>query len=448
MPTQALEAPLVLILTVLFLGLLLELGRFNDCPASSRTSRQGPRLLRPRTPNDCSQCRDAAAIPLAAPARTVVPYAQKKSPRGRKKTVDTRGQACPNPDCDYREITDPAVHALVGYGHHGLRDPIQDFYCQACHYKFSARRHTTLYHLKTPPARVAQVLHAVAEGLSAQAAARVFQLSETTVRSWINRAGRHAQCLHNRLMRALPLTHVQLDELRLKLRGATEAAWLWLACDARTKIIPAFALGPRTQAKAHQLVHEVAQRLAPDCLPIFSSDGLALYFYALTAHFGEWGQTLGVRHRVWMVSVRLLYAQVIKRYRRRRLAEVRQHVYLGTPEAYRQALSALGFSGRIQTAFIERLNLTIRRSIAGLARRSWSAAHSLNELALQFEWWRAYYHYARPHASLRQVIGGATSQRGQPRYRQRTPAQAAGLTTRRWTVRMLIAYPAPPSEVA
>jgi len=208
------------------------------------------------------------------------------------------------------------IDALVGYGHHGLRDPIQDFYCQACHHKFSARRHTTLYHLKTPPARVAQVLHAVAEGLSAQAAARVFQLSETTVRSWINRAGRHSRCLHNRLMRALPLTHVQLDELRLKLRGATEAAWLWVACDARTKIIPAFALGPRTQAKAHQLVHEVAQRLAPNCLPIFSSDGLALYFYALTAQFGEWGQTLGVRHRVWMVSVRLLYAQVTPHLRR------------------------------------------------------------------------------------------------------------------------------------
>jgi transposase InsO family protein len=136
-----------------------------------------------------------------------------------------------------------------------------------------------------------------------------------------------------------------------------------------------------------------------------------------------------------------------KRYRRRRVAEVRQHVYLGTPEAYRQALSGLGFSGRIQTAFVERLNLTIRRSIAGLARRSWSATHSLSELAFQFEWWRAYYHYARPHASLRQAIGRATLQRRQPRYRQRTPAQAAGLTTRRWTVRMLIAYPVPPLGV-
>jgi len=94
---------------------------------------------------------------------------------------------------------------------------------------------------------VAQVLHAVAEGLSSQAAARVFQLSETTVRSWISRAGQHSQSLHNQLMRALQLTHVQLDERRLKLRGAAEAAWLWVACDARTKVIPAFAFGPRTK---------------------------------------------------------------------------------------------------------------------------------------------------------------------------------------------------------
>lgn len=352
-----------------------------------------------------------------------------KEPAGRKKRIDTRGQACPNPKCDYREITDPAVHALVGYGHHGRLDPIQDFYCQACHRKFSARRHTPLYRLRSPAARVAQVLHAIAEGLSAHSAARVFNLSEGTVRSWIARAGLHSRSLHDRLMRTLHLTHVQLDELRLKVRGQIEAAWLWVACDASTKLIPAFALGPRTQAMAHQLVHEIAQRLAPGCLPVFSSDGLALYFYALTAHFGEWTQALGERRRVWIVAARLLYAQVIKRYRRRRVAEVRHQVYQGTSEAYRQALCTLGFSGRIQTArfAVERLNLTIRRSIAGLARRSWCVAHSLGELALQFNWWRAVYHFARPHASLRQIISEHSSR---PRYRLRTPAQAAGLTNR------------------
>ncbi len=134
-----------------------------------------------------------------------MPYAQRKSRRGRRKSVDTHGQAGPNPDCDYHQITDPTVHALVGYtctalraaqcrcGHHGRHDPIQDFYCQACHRKFSARRHTALYGLKTPRTQIAQVLHAVAEGLSVQAAARVFQLSETTVRSWVTRAGLHSR---------------------------------------------------------------------------------------------------------------------------------------------------------------------------------------------------------------------------------------------------------------
>lgn len=114
----------------------------------------------------------------------------------------------------------------------------------------------------------------------------MFSLSETTIRTWLTRAGQHSRQLHQRLLRELHLTHVQLDELRLKLCGATEATRLWIAGDARTKLIPAFALGPRNQALAHQLLHEVVQRLAPDCLPVLSSDGLALYFYALTAHFG------------------------------------------------------------------------------------------------------------------------------------------------------------------
>jgi IS1 family transposase len=60
-------------------------------------------------------------------------------------------------------------------------------------------------------------------------------------------------------MRSLHPTHLQLDELRLKVRGQAEAAWLWVACDARTKLIPAFALGARTQTLAHQLVPEIVQ---------------------------------------------------------------------------------------------------------------------------------------------------------------------------------------------
>ena len=51
-------------------------------------------------------------------------------------------------------------------------------------------------------------LHAIAEGLSAQAAARVFQMSETTVRSWITRAGQHWRSLYARFLHALKLTAI------------------------------------------------------------------------------------------------------------------------------------------------------------------------------------------------------------------------------------------------
>ena len=58
--------------------------------------------------------------------------------------------------------------------------------------------------------------------------------------------------------------------------------------DPRTKILPVLQLGPRTQHMAHRVIHSLRQRLAPGCVPLFTSDGLNLYFYALTAHFGDW----------------------------------------------------------------------------------------------------------------------------------------------------------------
>ncbi len=384
MSTLQLESWLTLGLALLFLALLVKLGHFPGWrrPAPQPTKHRSPRPLRPRTPDDCSVCRETSGSPVTP--KTVTPYAQRKSPRGRKKTIDTQGYSCPHSDCDFFLNTDAAVHALIGYGHHGRHEPIQDFFCKACEplREFTARRHTALYQLKASSVRVAQALHAIAEGLSLRAAARVFSIPETTLRSWLSRAGQHSKHLHERFMRALHITHVQLDELRLKLHGANDLTWLGIACDAGTKLIPAFALGARTQAYAHQLVHDVVKRLAPDSrsVPVFSSDGLALYFYSLTAHFGAWVQAANERRRTWCVDARLLYAQVVKRYtcpncgagagRRHRITDVRRHVLLGQPDAFRQALLTAGFSGRVQTAFIERLNLTVRRSLASLARRS------------------------------------------------------------------------------
>jgi hypothetical protein len=46
------------------------------------------------------------------------------------------------------------------------------------------------------------------------------------------------------------------------------------------------------------VVHELCHRMKPGPLPVFSSDGLRRYFYALTAHFGQWGCVAGSGKRV------------------------------------------------------------------------------------------------------------------------------------------------------
>jgi IS1 family transposase len=70
-----------------------------------------------------------------------------------------------------------------------------------------------------------------------------------------------SSCMNARISH-LHLPHVQLDELRTRLRSHTQVQWLWLAIDPRTKLLPVLQLGPRTQHMAHQLIHSLRQMLA------------------------------------------------------------------------------------------------------------------------------------------------------------------------------------------
>src|SRR5512133_1760989 len=217
----------------------------------------------------------------------------------------------------------------------------------------------------------------------------------------------HAEVFHERCFRNLHLPHLQLDELRTRLRCATQVLWLWLAIDPRTKILPVLHLGPRTQSAAHTVIHSLRHILAPSCLPLFTSDGLNLYFYALTAHFGQWLTVghQGRKARQWQVAAGLIYGQVKKSYRRRKLVRVTPVMRLGTSAALTATLQGLGLSGRLNTAFIERVNLTVRHGVAALARRTWATSQQAPHLLAHVEWWRAYYHFVRPHTSLRIALG-------------------------------------------
>jgi transposase-like protein len=407
-----------------------------------------------------ADCSDHAPLLIAPPVvspplphwvqgQLLVVYAafrEVKSRRGAPKRLDTEGFACPNPQCRYCRITEAHIHALVVDGKHGQTELIQSFRCQACRTTFTCRRNTPLYRLKTPSQQIATVLAALAEGLDPSAAERVFGYRQATITTWLSRASQHAQTLHERFFCHLRLPHLQLDELRTRLRYSQHV--LWLVIDPCTKILPVLHLGPRTQIMAHRVIHPLRQLLTPGCIPLFTSDGLNLYFYALTAHFGQWLEVgrRGCNMRRWQVAAGLIYGQVKKCYRRRRLVRVTQVMRLGTEVALQGALQHLGFSGRLNTAFIERVNLIVRHGVAALARRTWATSQQSPHLLAHLEWWRTYYHFVRPHHSLRVKLVQPRERGGKlmaQRYRQRTPAMAAGRTHRRWTAREVLSRPLP-----
>jgi hypothetical protein len=141
----------------------------------------------------------------------------------------------------------------------------------------------------------------------------------------------------------------------------------------------------------------------------------------------------------------LLYAQVVKSYRRRRLVSVKHRVMFGTRRAIEQVLTACGWT--INTAFVERLNRDLRQRVAALRRRSATSCKGADGLGQQLVLFQVYHNFVLLHASLRQALAEAvpTNGRGSAKvWRSCTPAMAAGVTDHVWSLRKVLFYRVPP----
>jgi len=141
----------------------------------------------------------------------------------------------------------------------------------------------------------------------------------------------------------------------------------------------------------------------------------------------------------------LLYAQVVKTMRRRRIVAVKHRVVFGTTAAVEQVLAACGW--HINTAFVERLNLSLRQRVAAIGRRSATPCKSQDGLCQQLVLFQVYHNFVLPHASLRQALAAPapTNGRGSAKvWRPCTPAMAAGLTDHVWGLREVLMFRVPP----
>jgi IS1 family transposase len=460
-------------LIVLVWVFLMLYGLWPSEPAAARP--MPPKPLRPRctyskkpTPFPgltrqpcCTACEQAIETPRLQPSPPPLPTMT--STRGRRRHGDTSRHFCPDPACRYGGWR--GLGNITSNGHPS-GGPWRQLYCGACHGYFLETHGTPLHGKRVAPDLLVWAVGALAEGLGIRAVARVFEVDPNTVLQWLVEAADHLTAFSQYFLHDVHVTQVQLDELfallsAVKAGEVSEAAaierlsrsphWVWTALDPVSKLLLTIDVGDRTLTMAQHVVHQVVQVLAPGCIPLFLTDGFKEYSTALLTHFGQWVQPLRRQAKGpapkprWMPLPQLLYAQVVKTGRRRRLVRVSHRVVFGTLEAVEQVLAACGW--QINTACIERLNLSLRQHVAAIGRRVTTLCKHEDGLRQQLALYHVYYNFCLPHASLRipfalpePTHGTGSAKRWQPR----TPAMAAGLTDHVWTLREVLLFRVPP----
>src|SRR5215468_8717151 len=286
----------LMFLGLLWLCVMLHSAWPNDCtggdqkpskplpPPGKRSSDPQPFPGLTRKP-PCAACEHAPAphphAPAAPPPRLV-------PPRGRRRQVDTSAHFCPNPDCAYR--------GWVGWGNlrangHPNGGPWRQLLCVVCRGYFLETFGTLFHGKRVAVELIVRVIACLAEGLGIRGTARVCEVDPNTVLQWLVEAAEQLHAFARHVLHDVRVRQVQLDELFALLSavktGEVSAAeaierlerspqWVWVAMDPESKLLLAIDVGQRTLALAQRVVHHVVRLLAPDCAPLFLTDGWLL----------------------------------------------------------------------------------------------------------------------------------------------------------------------------
>ena len=363
------------------------------------------------------------------------------------------GQPCPNPDCShYRLMHRGNISAVSTYMTQSGKRRI--FRCSECERPFSETRDPVFFDLRTPEEKVIMALKMLLVKVALCDIGFVLGVTEETVLEWLRRAAQKAHEINAHLLRDLPVTQVQLDEMWSFIRRkhahqvgpdgeSTELSedgrqWVWISFAPELRLILAAFVGPRTFESALQLIQMTAAVVLG--VPCFFSDGFSCYLsalievYHMLKTFPRTGKPGRPKQPVKEPHPDLVYGQVVKKKRQGRLQALVYRVCCGS-----RRLEELGLS--ISTSLIERLNLTLRHALAPLVRKSWSFCKDRTHMRRRVVLFQAFYNFARPHMSLRLPLSEQASHASgliQPKWCHRTPGMAAGLTNHVWTFRELL----------
>lgn len=262
---------------------------------------------------------------------------------------------------------------------------------------------------------------------------QAFGLDARTVASWRDRAGKHCQQVHQALVQQgqLDLVQVQADEIRVK--GHKMIAWMGLAMMVSTRLwLGGVVSLTRDPSLADRLLSQVQACCQPLRTLLVCTDGWSAYPGSIRRAFREKVKKIAGKGRACLQAwPEITIATVIKRTEKKRVVEVIRRMTQGTLEQAQRLLAQSRGGSVLNTAFIERLNGTMRERLASLTRKCRHAARRLQALETGMYLLGCTYNFCWPHHELSKPthLGSPT-----------TPAMAAGLTDHIWSVWELLSY--------
>ena len=318
------------------------------------------------------------------------------------KSSRTPRRHCPFPDCPSH--TEAHLRAIVRHGRmRSLTGSRLRLLCRACGRTFCNRRGSAYYRLQTPRRTFDRFAALLSEGLSCASLARVFDVCPATISRWLVRASKHARSFADEHDRIRSPFEVQLDEISARPANQPGSPWVFNGIEVSSRYWAAALVGRRSRRSTRAFVLQARQ--ACERLPrsfLITSDPFPYYEQELKRGFGP----------------ACLYVQVKNYYRQNKIKRATARVLIGSPDRVAAHFSRSEDSKRPNTAYVERLNLFLRRSCSYLHRRTSGKVRNPERLASVVEVLRCAYNYIRPHARL--CLGRDA----------RTPAMQAGIFDR------------------
>jgi len=261
-----------------------------------------------------------------------------------------------------------------------------------------------------------QIVAALVEGCSIHSVVRMTGASKNTVSKLLIELGAACSGYMNRNLRNLPCKRVQCDEIwsfvRAKQKNVTPTmadskvcgdVWTWVAIDADSKLICSWLVGKRDTGCATEFIQDLAGRLSNRVQ--LTTDGHKPYLTAVADGFGS-----DIDYAM-LIKIYGKDAEGEKRYSPSVCTGCKKENKIGDPDPK-----------HVSTSYVDRQNLTMRMSMRRITRLTNAFSKKVENHVAAIAIHYMYYNFVRIHQTLRV-----------------TPAMAASITTRLWTIRDIVA---------